>query len=318
MNSAQAKQIPLAKILERLGHSPHHEVRGDVWYFSPFRKESEASFKIDTRQNVWFDYGEGAGGNGLDLINYLHHGRKCTDGSDVSFALGKLTELTGEYSERQDYKTPDLFSRPASTGSPQKSESTLKVVKVRELRNEALTGYLRERGISLATTRPYVKEIYYKYGGKNYFALCFANDSGGYELRNKYFKGVHGSKDISVIRRKNFANQKKNKGEGQAVTVFEGFMDFLSALEYHGKPITTPVIVLNSVAMKDRAVEAIKGMEASKVYLYLDRDNSGRELTGYFQKQLQGITTIDNSDLYAEHKDFNEFLVSSKGQAKSL
>ena len=117
MNSAQAKQIPLAKILERLGYSPHHEVRGDVWYFSPFRKESEASFKIDTPQNVWFDYGEGAGGNGLDFINYLHHGRKCTDGSDVSFALDKLTELTGEYSERRDYKTSDLFSRPASTDS---------------------------------------------------------------------------------------------------------------------------------------------------------------------------------------------------------
>lgn len=317
MNSHQAKQIPLTKILEQLGYSPHHEARGDVWYFSPFRKESEASFKIDTRQNVWFDYGEGAGGNGLDLINYLHYGRKCADGSDVSFVLGKLTELTGEYSERRDYQTPDLFSRPASTGSPQKSESTLEVVRVRELRNEALTGYLRERGISLATAHPYVKEIYYKYGGKNYFALCFANDSGGYELRNKYFKGVHGSKDISVIGRKNFANEKKIDGE-QAVTVFEGFMDFLSALEYHGKPVTTPVIVLNSVAMKDRTVEAIKGMEASKVYLYLDNDVAGRELSGYFQQQLQDVAIIDNSDLYAEHKDFNEFLVSGKKQAKSL
>ena len=29
-------------------------------------------------------------------------------------------------------------------------------------------------------------------------------------------------------------------------------------------------------------------------------------------------TTVDNSDLYAGHKDFNEFWVSSKGQAKSL
>lgn len=189
---------------------------------------------------------------------------------------------------------------------------------MQELRNEALTGYLRERGISKSIASSHVKEIYYKRGGKNYFALCFSNDSGGYELRNKYFKGVHGSKDISVIRLKSGANEKKIEGEGQTVTVFEGFMDFLSALEYHGKPITTPVIVLNSVAMKDRAVEAIKGMQASRVYLYLDRDNSGRELTGYFQQQLQGTTIVDNSDLYVGYKDFNEFLVGSKQQARSL
>jgi len=318
MNSAQAKQIPLAKILERLGYSPHHEARGDVWYFSPFRKETEASFKIDTRQNVWFDYGEGAGGNGLDFINYLHHSRKCTDGSDVSFALGKLTELTGEYKASRDYQTPDLFTRPASTGSPQKDESTLEVVKVQKIENKALMSYLRERGISPATARPHVKEIYYKRGGKNYFALAFPNDSRGYELRNKYFKGVHGSKDISVIGKKNFANEKKIDGGEQAVTVFEGFMDFLSALEYYGKPITTPVIVLNSVAMKDRAVEAIRDMQVSKVYLYLDRDESGRELTGYFQQRLQGMTTVDNSVLYAEYKDFNEFLTGVEKQAKSL
>lgn len=316
MNSTQAKQIPLSKILKQLGHSPHHEVRGDVWYFSPFRKESEASFKIDTRQNVWFDYGEGAGGNGLDFINYLHHGRKCTDGSDVSFALEQLRELTSEYKASRDYQTPDLVARPASTGSPQENES-IEVVKMRKLQNEALTGYLRERGISLHTASPYLNEIYYKRGGKNYFALCFPNDSGGYELRNKYFKGVHGSKDISMIELKNLANEKKIDGEQAVTTVFEGFIDFLSALEHHGKPITTPVIVLNSVAMKDRAVKAIKEMGVDKVYLYLDNDVAGRELTDHFNQQLAGMTIIDNSVLYAKYKDFNEFLVNSKKQAKS-
>jgi len=318
MNSTQAKQIPLAKILEQLGYSPHHEARGDVWYFSPFRKESEASFKIDTRQNVWFDYGEGAGGNGLDFINYLHHDRKCTNGSDVSFALEKLTELIGEYKTSRDYQTPDLFARTASTGSPQKNKSTLEIVKVQELENKALVSYLQERNISETSAHPHVKEIYYKRSDKHYFTLAFPNDSGGYELRNKYFKGAHGSKDISVIGKKNFADEKKNEGGGQAVTVFEGFMDFLSALEYYGKPITTPVIVLNSVAMKDRAVEAIRDMQVSKVYLYLDRDESGRELTGYLQQQLQGVTIIDNSVLYAEHKDFNEFLTGVEKQVKSL
>ena len=44
------------------------------------------------------------------------------------------------------------------------------------------------------------------------------------------------------------------------VTVFEGFMDFLSALTYYPKEMTPPVMVLNSVAMKDRALCTIREM----------------------------------------------------------
>lgn len=310
MNSTQAKKIPLVKILEQLGHSPEREVRGDIWYHSPFRKESEASFKIDTRQNVWFDYGEGEGGNVLDLISYLHNGRKC-EASDVSSALGKLVELTGEYKAGNDYQMPDLLARSASIGSLQRGESTLEIVKVQELQNKALTGYLKERGISERIARPHVKEIYYKRGGKNYFALAFPNNSEGYELRNEYFKGVHGTKDISVVGRKEFANEKKIEGGGRAVTVFEGFMDFLSALVHYGKPITTPVIVLNSVAMKDRAVKAIRDMQVSKVYLYTQRDERGIEARNYIAEELKGIDVLDKSDLYEGYEDFNEFLIGS-------
>jgi len=64
--------------------------------------------------------------------------------------------------------------------------------------------------------------MYYTYNGKSYFALAFANESGGYELRNRYYKGCYGHKDISLIPGRNTASK--------SVAVFEGFMDFLSAL----------------------------------------------------------------------------------------
>jgi len=35
----------------------------------------------------------------------------------------------------------------------------------------------------------YLEEIYYKIDPKNYFGLSFKNNSGGYEVRNRYFKG---------------------------------------------------------------------------------------------------------------------------------
>jgi hypothetical protein len=39
--------------------------------------------------------------------------------------------------------------------------------------------------------------------GRNYFAIGFPNRSGGYEIRNAYFKGCISPKDISVISKGN-------------------------------------------------------------------------------------------------------------------
>ena len=53
-------------------------------------------------------------------------------------------------------------------------------------------------------------------------AIGFKNDSGGYELRNPYFKGSSSPKDITTF----------NNGAKEA-TVFEGFIDFLSFMAIH-------------------------------------------------------------------------------------
>jgi hypothetical protein len=53
---------------------------------------------------------------------------------------------------------------------------------------------------------------------KKYFAVGFENNSGGYKLRNKYFKGSSSPKDVTQIR---FSGAK-------GIAVFEGFFSFLS------------------------------------------------------------------------------------------
>jgi len=302
MNSNQAKQIPLSKILYQLGHQPHHQHGNELLYFSPLRKESKPSFSVNVERNIWNDFGEGKGGNVLDFVMEYY------GVNDISSALHQLENLMGQ----QRIEPVEPVSTIKTTSTP------LEVRKIQPLQNRALTEYLKGRCISTATASPYVKEVYYTRQGKNYFALAFKNESGGYELRNPYFKGVHGSKDITIIGKKDLLAKRKVKEEGQAVTMFEGFMDFLSALTYYGKDITTPVIVMNSTALKERTAEAIKEMGVDKVYLYLDRDRSGRELAEHFKQQLHGVTVLDKSDLYAEYKDFNEFLVKvrqKKGEA---
>ena len=92
-------------------------------------------------------------------------------------------------------------------------------------------------------------------------------------------------------------------------------MDFLSYLTYHNimKP-ETAVLVLNSVAMRDKAVETIRALNVHTADLYLDNDEAGQNLTRHFQEQLHGSTVEDHSKLYTGYEDFNAFLVAPKHQ----
>ena len=63
MNIRTAKSIPLAAYLSGLGFLPVKRRGTDLWYLSPLRKETRASFKVNTRLNTWYDFGIGRGGN---------------------------------------------------------------------------------------------------------------------------------------------------------------------------------------------------------------------------------------------------------------
>ena len=58
MTIEEAKSIRIADYLHSLGYSPVKQQGINLWYKSPFREESEASFKVNTeRENgmisVW-------------------------------------------------------------------------------------------------------------------------------------------------------------------------------------------------------------------------------------------------------------------------
>src|SRR5688572_18937854 len=62
------KQQGMVEYLKRLGYAPIKTHGNNYWYLSPFRSEKEASFKIDVKQNCWYDFGEGIGGNLIDFL----------------------------------------------------------------------------------------------------------------------------------------------------------------------------------------------------------------------------------------------------------
>lgn len=168
--------------------------------------------------------------------------------------------------------------------------------------NKALIDYLTERRINLDIAKEHCKEIYYSIGDKRYFAIGFENESGRYELRNKYFKGCT-SKDITTYKHQLSNQQEKQNTE--VCLVFEGFIDFLSYLTIKDriKPLVD-TIVLNSTANLSKAMELIKAHD--KVYTFLDNDSTGRNATEQIAKTCPAV--IDQSVKYAGCNDLNDYL----------
>ncbi len=287
MNCEQANQIPLTRLLKDLGFSPVQELQRSWIYSSPLRQEKTPSFKVNLSRNLWVDFGDGEGGTVVSFVmRYYQVG--------VSEALQKLNAL---------YATDDISSLRLqalpSFSQEEACSSKVDIHKITDITAPALMGYLESRAIAPSLARRYLKEIHYVTHGKHYFALCFENRSGGYEVRNKYFKGSFGKKDVSWL-----------SAESRHVAVFEGFFDFLSALAWKNRDVlTTNILVLNSTALKQRALEVITDLQMERTYLYLDHDQAGRETSDFF---LRYADVVDGSGIYQGYKDFNEFWVAQK------
>ena len=149
--------------------------------------------------------------------------------------------------------------------------------------------------------------MYYRVGGKPYFALAFRNDSGGYELRNPRFKGST-SKDITHIRQ---------QGEPRDTCfVFEGFLDFLSFLTIRQQkspdmPCTDwqDYVILNSTANTDKALYPLA--DYGHIHCMLDNDEAGRKAVEAIRQEYKWRVR-DASHLYSGHNDLNDYLRSLK------
>lgn len=311
MNSEQAKKLSLPAILSKLGHQPVKRLKGgnELWYCSPFRKEIEPSFHTSFLGNkwIWNDFGD-TGGTVLDFATRYYH-------TDIKGALANLESLIGD-TQQSLFFTPSEPLTPSKATNLPASDKALSLRKINALSADSFNGkallqYLtNQRGINPDIAVKYLVEVQYRNNenGKTYFAVGIRNENEGYEIRNAYFKSSIGQKGISFI---------KGKAQGKAA-VFEGFMDFLSALTYYQsidlakfqELIEADTIIMNSASFQEQTKNALKEGNYSRILLYLDNDTTGQKVKNFFSTEFQGITE-DCSSTYQEHKDFNEFLISN-------
>ena len=285
----EIKSIPLASFLSRLGHEPTARKGTRLWYKSPLRQEHTPSFKVDTTLNCWYDFGLGRGGNIIDLAAELYQS------TDLRHILRCIAD---------SYPVPSVPT-VASSLAPRQSAPSMEQFEVMPLEHRALVAYLQERGIPAHIATANCKEAHYSVNGKFYFAVAFENVSGGWELRNRYFKGCRGRKDISYL-------PWARDGPSAECAVFEGFIDYLSALAL-GIISGADTIILNSVVNVNKAVPFLRGYKT--INCYLDNDNAGQtalsELTAIY-----GSIVIDQSTLYSKFNDLNEYLTNQSSTIK--
>lgn len=289
MSIEEIRDMPLTDFLHKLGLKSTKKRGNEVWFHAPYRSDRTPSFCVNTEKNIWNDFGAGMGGDIFTLAGLM------INSNDFMAKARYIGELTNNPMERS---APPKYE-------PEPTVPQFTDVEVKPLSHPALLGYLRERGIPSDIATANCVEIHYRLHDKQYFAVGFPNEDGGYEIRNRFFKGSIPPKAVSLIRQ-----------GSTMVNVYEGFVDFLSGLTL-GYGRTEDNLVLNSVANREKAYRHLDGYEAIKCWL--DNDKAGQQCLEALQKRY-GERVRDFSVLFRPCKDVNEYLQEqqkNKQQTKS-
>ena len=241
----------------------------------------------------------GKGGNIIALAQELY----ASD--SVPYLLDKIAQQA-------------LHVRPVSFSFRQQSSTqpSFQQLEVVPLSSPALYSYLQERGINTELAKRECSEARYTHNGKRYFAIAFPNGSGGFEVRNPYFKGCIAPKEISHIRQSGKART--------ACYVFEGFMDYLSFLTLRQESCPNypeldgqDYIVLNSVSNVNKALYPLGNYE--RIHCFFDNDHAGMEALRQIRMEYGRDRYIrDASQIYSGCKDLNEYLQKQVERKRQL
>ncbi len=270
--------------LDYLG-KPAKKVAHGYLYHAPWREDTHPSLSVTDNGRGWHDLATGEHGSVIDLV------MRCLNTNDVRLACEEI--------ERQD-PASFSFSQPVKSDGEKEKDTSFTKFEVMKLQSKGLFAYLHSRKVNINIAKQFLQEAHYSFrdGDSYLYALAYANDKGGYELRSNFYKGSTSPKGITthwLI-------------DGAPVVVFEGFFDMLSFATLCGG-VKHNYIVLNSIVNKEIALEVLKNL-SNQVYLCLDNDRGGNDTTSWFLQQLP--LAKDIRQRFAPSNDVNDYLMSKK------
>lgn len=275
MNCQDIKnRVGIRVVLESFNIFPAKENQRTGFYFALDRKENVPSFSVDFMKNTAFDFGTG---KSYDIISIVQIINRCSVSEALKY-LARFNFSVVNSNEMKDNVTPNEYE----------------IIKEIDIKHPALVQYLQLRKV--CEQKDLAREIHYKINNKKYFGIGFKNNSGGFEIRNKYSKLCLGKKDVTLV--------KNDLNSVNEIILFEGFFDYLS---YRAINIlnneTADYLILNSTAMFFKVENELFGY--NKIFLFLDNDDTGKTVKQMVQKKYENVE--DCSILYTDYKDLNEW-----------
>jgi len=303
---SKLQEFSIVEFLARLGFHAVRKFGKEHFYHSMLRetKKQTPSFTVWDGGNRWIDRGA-AGISGFNGGGIVQLGQALWP--DLSFieVLNKIQEVCDLSTDLiHGYVPPER-----NTEKPQGTSHSFELVDTKPIcTNYVLTKYLKSRGI-IETSKGRLSEIYYRQNkspqDKNiFYAIGWKNEHNSWEFTNaKGFKSSIGPKGVSYV-----------PGSPVHTIIFEGYMDYLSWLTEHQPEIKPTVVVLNSIAMLNRAIDKVGPFP--RIELYLDRDEPGINATKEFIKRVPQAK--DHSHEYEGFKDYNEKIKAQIFRDKSM
>lgn len=295
----KSNEIPIKYYLAEMNIKPVRNYGYYGMYHCPFRDDRNASFKVDYRKNVWYDFGANEGGTMIDLVMRMegcsfHEAAKRLESKYTYLRLGSGRQTNTCVPQENNINS---FSFHGDKNID--DESAIEIRNSIPITHPKLTAWTRERKIELELANLYCREIHYRNRDKDYFSIGFRNNRGGYELSSPPdFKGCIPPKDITTIR-----------SDVDTCLVFEGFWDFLSYLAIQKvEKSKHDIVVLNSVANIQKAMGYLKSHKG--IYTYLDNDAAGQKATELIKLNCTSVS--NRSERYAGFKDLNDYLCGKK------
>ena len=289
INCETARNFSVIKTLGKLGHFPKKTTEKEAWFLSPFRSETQASFKVSRTKNRWYDHGEGIGGNVIDLVCKI---LKCSIKDTLMFLSESIPINIIEQQHQFDTTAINIIT-----------DANIEIIKVQDIIHPALVQYLKLRGITLDIAKKYCKEIWYQYKASEFFAIGLKNNKNGWELRNKIFKNSSSPKSYTYI-----------QNNTKQLIILEGMFDLLSLARLDGNLLkTSDILVLNSISFINDIEKHIS--KYALVHLYLDNDTAGQKAAQNLINKYKDV--IDKSSSYKNYKDLNDLLNHEMSQKNS-
>lgn len=286
--------IPISNYLRSIGLNPVQKLGGQLSYIPPYRKESKPSLWVNDSKKIWYDKGEGVGGNIVDLAAKINGFSTSEAVKHINFKIRK---------------NPSSIQKVKSV-----VEENVNLISVKPLnKNKVILHLLKSRGIlTEALQSDKIFEVYYDKRKKGNVKRCFGagwlNNKGGFEVLTKHDSLCLSSKSFTIIN-----NSKKLSS---SISIFDSMIDYLSAIKLGWLTSSVQnILILNSHLPTNEVIHFLKRVSADTVYLYLPNNERGEKLYKRFSSLVlyfpSKIYQVDYRIKYSGFETVNDFLLQN-------